>query len=74
LTSLAEEIKENNVKAIFADASSSDALAQTLSAEVEGLEVINLYTESLGDPGSSGESYIDMVRFNAQAIASALVE
>ena len=74
LTSLAEEIKENNVKAIFADASSSDALAQTLAAEVEGVEVINLYTESLGDPGSSGESYIDMVRFNAQAIASALVE
>ena len=74
LTSLAEEIKENNVKAIFADASSSDALAQTLAAEVEGVEVTNLYTESLGDPGSSGESYIDMVRFNAQAIASALVE
>ena len=74
LTSLAEEIKENNVKAIFADASSSDALAQTLAAEVEGVEIINLYTESLGDPGSSGQSYIDMVRFNAQAIASALVE
>ena len=74
LSSLAEEIRENNVKAIFADASSSDALAQTLAAEVEGVEVINLYTESLGDPGSSGESYIDMVRFNAQAIASALVE
>ena len=74
LASLAEEIKEKNIKAIFVDASSSDTLAQTLAAEVEGVEVINLYTESLGDPGSSGESYIDMVRFNAQAIASALVE
>ena len=62
------------MKAIFADASSSDALAQTLADEVAGVEVINLYTESLGDPGSSGESYIDMVRFNAEAIASALVE
>ena len=74
LANLAEEIKENQVKAIFADASSSDALAQTLADEVAGVEVINLYTESLGDPGSSGESYIDMVRFNAEAIASALVE
>ncbi len=74
LASLAEEIKENQVKAIFADASSSDALAQTLADEVSGVEVINLYTESLGDPGSSGESYIDMIRFNAEAIASALVE
>ncbi|MDP6341788.1 MAG: metal ABC transporter substrate-binding protein [Acidimicrobiales bacterium] len=74
LASLAEEIKENQVKAIFADASSSDALAQTLSDEVNDVEVINLYTESLGDPGSSGDSYIDMIRFNAEAIASALVE
>ena len=73
LASLAEEIKENQVKAIFADASSSDALAQTLADEVSGVEVINLYTESLGDPGSSGDSYIDMIRFNAEAIASALV-
>ena len=74
LASLAEEIKENQVKAIFADASSSDALAQTLANEVNGVKVINLYTESLGDPGSSGDSYIDMVRFNAEAIASALVQ
>ena len=74
LASLAEEIKENQVKAIFADASSSDALAQTLADEVNAIQVINLYTESLGDPGSSGDSYIDMVRFNAEAIASALVE
>ena len=74
LASLAEEIKESQVKAIFADASSSDALAQTLSDEVNDVKVINLYTESLGDPGSSGGSYIDMIRFNAEAIASALVE
>lgn len=60
--------------AIFADASASDALAQTLAAEVGGIEVITLYTESLGDPGSSGESYIDMVRFNAEAIASGLLQ
>ena len=74
LASLAEEIKKSQVKAIFADASSSDALAQTLADEVNDVKVINLYTESLGDPGSSGDSYIDMIRFNAEAIASALVE
>ena len=74
LANLAEEIKESQVKAIFADASSSDALAQTLADEVNNVKVINLYTESLGDPGSSGDSYIDMIRFNAEAIASALVE
>ena len=74
LSNLAEELRSNNVTAIFADASASDALAQTLAAEVGGIEVITLYTESLGDPGSSGESYIDMVRFNAEAIASGLLQ
>ena len=74
LASLVEELEENQVKAIFADASSSDALAQTLADEVNDVEVINLFTESLGDPGSSGDSYIEMIRFNAEAIASALVE
>ncbi|MEC7608042.1 MAG: metal ABC transporter substrate-binding protein, partial [Actinomycetota bacterium] len=74
LASIAEKVDENQVKAIFADASSSDALAQILADEVDGVEVINLFTESLGDPGAAGDSYIDMVRFNAEAIASALVE
>jgi len=73
LASLADEISSNNVKAIFADASASDTLAQTLASEVGGIEVITLFTESLGDPGSSGANYIEMVKFNAQSIASGLV-
>ena len=73
LASLADEISSNNVKAIFADASASDTLAQTLASEVGGIEVITLFTESLGDPGSSGSNYIEMVKFNAQSIASGLV-
>ena len=74
LASLAEELRSEQVTAIFADASSSDALAQTLAAEVDGVQVINLYTESLGEPGSDGADYISMVRFNAQEIVRGLVE
>ena len=73
LASLADEISSNNVKAIFADASASDTLAQTLASEVGGIEVITLFTESLGDPGFSGSNYIEMVKFNAQSIANGLV-
>ena len=73
LASLADELSSNSVKAIFADASASDTLARTLAAEVGGIEVITLFTESLGEPGSSGANYIEMVKFNAQAIASGLV-
>ena len=74
LASLAEELRSEQVTAIFADASSSDALAQTLAGEVDGVQVINLYTESLGEPGSDGADYISMVRFNAQEIVRGLVE
>ena len=73
LASLADELSSNSVKAIFADASASDTLARTLAAEVGDIEVITLFTESLGEPGSSGANYIEMVKFNAQAIASGLV-
>ncbi|MDG1844925.1 MAG: metal ABC transporter substrate-binding protein [Acidimicrobiales bacterium] len=72
IANLAEELKLNQITAIFADASSSDALAQALAGEADNVKVINLYSESLGDPNSIGATYIDMVRFNAEAVASAL--
>jgi ABC-type Zn uptake system ZnuABC Zn-binding protein ZnuA len=34
--------------------------------------VVELYTESLGEPGSGVESYADMMLVNAQRIADAL--
>tara|TARA_B100000965_G_scaffold315758_1_gene276023 strand:- start:318 stop:1334 length:1017 start_codon:yes stop_codon:yes gene_type:complete len=74
LASLAEELRSEQITAIFADGSSSDALAQTLAGEVDGVQVINLYTESLGEPGSDGADYISMARFNAQEIVRGLVE
>tara|TARA_B100000287_G_scaffold157724_1_gene148833 strand:- start:1840 stop:2340 length:501 start_codon:yes stop_codon:yes gene_type:complete len=74
LASLAEEVRKKQVSAIFVDASSSSSLAEALAGEVDGVEVINLYTESLGDPGSDGANYIGMVRFNAQEIVRGLVE
>ena len=74
LAALAEELKSSQVSAIFADASSSNILAQTIASEVDGVEVVNLFTESLGDPDAAGASYIEMVRFNAQTIASALLD
>ena len=73
IASLAEELRSNGVTAIFADASSSGALAEALAGEVDDVKVINLYSESLGDPDSEGATYIGMVRFNAEAIRIALL-
>ncbi len=72
LAELAELIEDEGVPAIFSDTSSSDELAQTLAAEVGDIEVVELFTESLGDEDSDGATYLDMVRANADRIAAAL--
>ena len=73
LAELAELITDEGVPAIFSDVSASDQLAQTLADEVGGdVQVVELFTESLGDSDSEGATYIDMVRTNATRIAGAL--
>ena len=66
-------IRENDVNAIFADSTSSDELAQALADELgRDIRVIELFTESLGEPGTDADTYIGMMTVNAQRIASAL--
>lgn len=73
LADLVELIEDEGVPAIFADTSSSSDLSETLVAEVDReIQIVELFSESLGDSGSGGESYIDMVRTNATRIADAL--
>jgi zinc/manganese transport system substrate-binding protein len=72
LAALAGVIDESGVPAIFADTSSPIELAETLADEVGDVDVVVLFSESLGEPGSGAASYIDMVRTNAQRIAGAL--
>lgn len=72
LVELAEIIEHEGVPAIFADTSSSSDLAVTLAAEVGGVNVVELYSESLGEEGSAGETYLGMVRANAFRISEAL--
>ncbi|MDG1265530.1 MAG: metal ABC transporter substrate-binding protein, partial [Ilumatobacter sp.] len=72
LAELAEKIEAEGVPAIFADTSSSDDLIDALAGEVDDVTVVELYSESLGEPGSDGATYVDMVLTNAQRITSAL--
>ena len=72
LAELAEIIEDEGVPAIFADTSSSDELAQTLADEVGDIDVIELFSESLGDESSGGATYVEMVRTNADRILAAL--
>lgn len=72
LAHLLEVIEEEGVPAIFADTSSPADLAENLAKDVGEVEVVELFSESLGDAGSGGETYLDMVRTNAERIAAAL--
>ena len=72
LDALAQTVTDRNVPAIFAETSSSGALAETLADEAGDVEVVELFSESLGDPDSEGGTYLDMVRTNGERIAAAL--
>lgn len=73
LEDLAATITELGVPAIFADIGSPDQLAQALAREVDvEVEIVALFTETLGDDGSGAATYIEMQRTNAREIARAL--
>jgi zinc/manganese transport system substrate-binding protein len=73
LAELAEVIQDEGVPAIFAETTASSDLAQTLAAEVgDDIAVVDLYTGSLGEPGSDAATYVTMMRTNAQLIVDAL--
>jgi zinc/manganese transport system substrate-binding protein len=69
---LAEIILAEDVPAIFVETSSSADLAEALADDVGDVEVVELFAESLGEPGSGGETYVEMQRTNAERIAEGL--
>jgi zinc/manganese transport system substrate-binding protein len=73
LGALAEVVEEEEVPAVFADTSSPEDLAEALADEVgTQVEVVELFSESLGGRGSGAETYVDMMRTNADRVAAAL--
>lgn len=73
LASLVAVIEEEDVPAIFADTTEPSALADAVAGEVgREVAVVDLYTGSLGEPGSGADTYVGMIRINARLIADAL--
>ncbi len=72
LADLAAVIEAEGVPAIFADTSSPEQLADALADEAGDVEVVELYSESLGEPGTEAGTYEGMIRTNASRIAGAL--
>jgi zinc/manganese transport system substrate-binding protein len=73
LADLVAEIEREGVPAIFTETSSSPALAEAVAKETAGaVAVVELYSGSLGEPGSGAESLIGLLKTNAARIRSAL--
>ena len=73
LASLVEIIEREQVPAIFTETIEPDALAQAVAAEVGyDVAVVELYTGSLGAPGTDGDTLIGMLATNVVRIANAL--
>jgi zinc/manganese transport system substrate-binding protein len=69
---LVEEIREHNAPSIFSEITLSDRLAQSIARDAGATVVTTLHTESLGPSGSGADTYINMMRYNVQAIVDAL--
>lgn len=74
LESLAGAIRKANVHTIFVDSSQPDRLARALAehAGVDGVNIVSLYTESLGEPGTPAGTYVDLMRANTDTIINGL--
>jgi zinc/manganese transport system substrate-binding protein len=74
LAELADTIRSEGVTAIFSESAVNPRLAEAIAAE-SGARVVDtpLYTDSLGPPGSPGETLDGMLLHNARVIHDALV-
>ncbi|MEZ4708727.1 MAG: metal ABC transporter substrate-binding protein [Caldilineaceae bacterium] len=74
LAALTEAVRAAGVPAIFAENVANPQLIEQIAQET-GVKVgPPLYTDALGKAGSDGDSYIKMMRYNVDAIVSALSE
>ncbi|MET0199472.1 zinc ABC transporter substrate-binding protein [Rhodococcus sp. RS1C4] len=73
LSDLAGTVRDAGVPTIFVDSSQPDRLAQVMASEAGvDVDVVKLFTESLGDENSDAPTYLDMMDFNSTAIAAGL--
>lgn len=73
LAELVRVINETGVAAIFAETTQPTALASAIASETDHpVQIILLYTGSLGPPGSGADTLIGMLETNAGRIADGL--
>lgn len=74
LADLVTAVEDTGVPTIFAESSSPDRLVRALASEADvHVDVVELYTESLTEPGGGAGDYLTMMRVNTERIATGLL-
>ena len=71
LARLVSTIESAGVPAIFAEFSADTRLAETVAAEAGGVQVVEIYSDSLSDADGPAATYVDFMNYNTSAILSA---
>ena len=71
IAGVVDVVREHSIPAVFGETTVSERLAQAIAAET-GASLIQLYSGSLGAPGSGADTYLTMVRTNTERIVEAL--
>ncbi len=76
---LVETVEEAGITTVFADNVDSTRLADQLASEVGGrsdlrIEVVQVATDALGEPGTPEETYLGLLRTSGTTIAEALAD
>ena len=71
LAGLVEVIREHNAPAVFSETTVSGKLPEALASET-GAVLAQLYADSLGEEGSSGGTYLGMMRANVEVLVEVL--
>ncbi|MCB1245801.1 MAG: zinc ABC transporter substrate-binding protein [Acidimicrobiia bacterium] len=73
LAEIVDTMERTGVRTIFSETTVSDRLAQAVAAELgDDVDVVELWTGSLGGPGSGAEHVTDMLVADARLVADAL--
>jgi ABC-type Zn uptake system ZnuABC Zn-binding protein ZnuA len=72
IANLIEQIKAQHVPAIFIENITNPALMNQIAHDAGVVVGPPLYTDALGVPGSQGDTYLKMMRYNVSSILAAL--
>jgi zinc/manganese transport system substrate-binding protein len=72
LAELITAVRESGARAVFVENVTNPAVLERIAAEAGVTVADTLYTDALGQPGTPGETYLSMMRYNVDTIVEAL--